>query len=94
MDRHAALLIMGSLFGVLLLTGTTIRELPDTLYQMFGTRGYEEGYDGEGYDGEGYDGEGHDADGYDDGGDTVDASTKADAADDFSDGYYDDPTAL
>ena len=83
------LLIMGSLFGVLLLTGTTIRELPDTLYQMFGTRGYEEGYDGEGYDADGYD-----DDGYDDDGDTVDASTKADAADDFSDGYYDDPTAL
>ncbi|MDF2826439.1 MAG: cell division protein FtsK/SpoIIIE, partial [Mycobacterium sp.] len=32
------LLIMGVLFGLLLLTGTTIREVPATLQAMFGTR--------------------------------------------------------
>ena len=34
----APLLFIGALFGLLLLTGTTIRELPDTLRSMFGTR--------------------------------------------------------
>ncbi|TGD87848.1 DNA translocase FtsK, partial [Mycolicibacterium sp. CH28] len=33
------LLILAALFGVLLLTGTTIREVPETLYAMFSTRG-------------------------------------------------------
>ncbi|BBY60169.1 DNA translocase FtsK [Mycolicibacterium sarraceniae] len=33
------LLIIAALFGVLLLTGTTIREVPETLYAMFSTRG-------------------------------------------------------
>ncbi|NTY58610.1 FtsK/SpoIIIE family DNA translocase [Mycolicibacterium sphagni] len=33
------LLIIATLFGVLLLTGTTIREVPETLYAMFSTRG-------------------------------------------------------
>ncbi|GAA2806709.1 FtsK/SpoIIIE family DNA translocase [Mycolicibacterium pallens] len=32
------LLILAALFGLLLLTGTTIREVPDTLYAMFSTR--------------------------------------------------------
>ena len=44
------LLIIAALFGVLLLTGTTIREVPETLYAMFSTRGrYDEDdeYDGE-----------------------------------------------
>lgn len=44
------LLVIGVLFGLLLLTGTTIRELPETLRSMFSTRGYDE-YDDE-YDGE------------------------------------------
>ena len=67
------LLIVAALFGVLLVTGTTIREVPGTLYAMFGTRGrYPEGYDDE-YDDEydddyghgGYDDElGEDVDGY------------------------------
>ena len=36
------------LFGVLLITGTTIREVPGTLAAMFGTRGrYADGYDDE-----------------------------------------------
>lgn len=34
----APLLIMGVLFGLLLLTGTTIREVPATLHAMFSTR--------------------------------------------------------
>jgi len=34
----APLLFIGVLFGLLLLTGTTIRELPDTVRTMFGTR--------------------------------------------------------
>jgi S-DNA-T family DNA segregation ATPase FtsK/SpoIIIE len=32
------LLIIAALFGLLLLTGTTIREVPETLYSMFSTR--------------------------------------------------------
>ncbi|MGW0158348.1 DNA translocase FtsK [Mycobacterium sp. NPDC003323] len=39
------LLVIGVLFGLLLLTGTTIRELPATLRDMFSTRGYEDDYD-------------------------------------------------
>ncbi|WP_179965214.1 FtsK/SpoIIIE family DNA translocase [Mycolicibacterium psychrotolerans] len=34
----APLLVLGVLFGLLLITGTTIRELPDTLRDMFSTR--------------------------------------------------------
>src|SRR6202012_2254253 len=34
----APLLFIGALFGLLLLTGTTIREVPDTLRSLFGTR--------------------------------------------------------
>ncbi len=34
----APLLFIGALFGLLLLAGTTIRELPETLRSMFGTR--------------------------------------------------------
>ena len=63
------LLIVAALFGLLLITGTTIREVPGTLYTMFGTRGrYADGYDDE-YDDDygcgGYDDElGEDVDGY------------------------------
>jgi S-DNA-T family DNA segregation ATPase FtsK/SpoIIIE len=41
----APLLFIGALFGLLLLTGTTIREVPDTLRTMFRTRmfDYDEG---------------------------------------------------
>lgn len=42
------LLVIGVLFGVLLLTGTTIRELPETLRAMFSTRGYDD-YDDDEY---------------------------------------------
>ena len=70
------LLIIAALFGVLLLTGTTIREVPETLYAMFSTRGR---YD----DDDEYDDE-HDE--YDE-----PEVVEPDAPEDFSDGYYDDP---
>jgi S-DNA-T family DNA segregation ATPase FtsK/SpoIIIE len=72
----APLLFIGALFGLLLLTGTTIREVPDALRDMFGTGLFQRGYADEpgGY--------GDEPDGYDD---------EAPAAvADFSDGYYDD----
>lgn len=73
----APLLFMGVLFGLLLVTGTTIREVPSTLRTMFSTRAFHDDYDDEyDYDGE-YDGSDLDDDGYDD----------------LSDGYYDDDTA-
>jgi S-DNA-T family DNA segregation ATPase FtsK/SpoIIIE len=76
----APLLIGAALFGVLLITGTTIRELPATLYTMFATRGrYADDFD----------------DDYPDGIDDEAAlhNAKDGAAEDFSDGYYDDPRA-
>ena len=72
------LLIIAVLFGVLLLSGTTIRELPETLYAMFGTRGGQAEY-GDYYD----DFEGSDA--------RYEADIQG--PEDFSDGYYDDPRA-
>ena len=45
----APLLFIGVLFGLLLVTGTTIREVPDTVRAMFGTRMLRDGdeyYDG------------------------------------------------
>ncbi len=44
----APLLFIGSLFGLLLLTGTTIRELPATARSLFGTGMFDRGHDGEG----------------------------------------------
>jgi DNA segregation ATPase FtsK/SpoIIIE, S-DNA-T family len=38
----APLLFIGALFGLLLLTGTTIREVPETLRSMFGTRMFDD----------------------------------------------------
>jgi DNA segregation ATPase FtsK/SpoIIIE, S-DNA-T family len=70
----APLLFIGVLFGVLLVTGTTIREMPGTLRAMFGTRmlrGGERFYDDD---------------------DELAAYADADA-EDFSDGYYDGPSA-
>ncbi|WP_207544440.1 DNA translocase FtsK [Mycolicibacterium fortuitum] len=74
----APLLFMGVLFGLLLVTGTTIREVPSTLRAMFSTRAFHDDYDDEydDYDGE-YDGDDLEDDGYDD----------------LSDGYYDDDNA-
>ncbi len=72
----APLLFFAALFGVLLLTGTTIREVPTTLQAMFGTRMF---------------GRGHFAEPeYDDGVET--AGVEHAVGDDFSDGYYDDPS--
>ncbi|MDX1874953.1 DNA translocase FtsK [Mycolicibacterium sp. 120266] len=64
------LLVIGVLFGLLLVTGTTIRELPDTLRDMFQTRAYDD---------------------YDEDDEYYDDDDAAAPADDFSDGYYDDP---
>lgn len=75
----APLLFMGVLFGLLLVTGTTIREVPSTLRAMFSTRAFhDDDYDDEydEYDGE-YDGDDLEDDGYDH----------------LSDGYYDDDNA-
>ncbi len=44
----APLLFIGALFGLLLLTGTTIREVPETLRSMFGTRMFDD-RDGDDY---------------------------------------------
>ena len=80
------LLILAVVFGVLLITGTTMRELPEALYTMFGTRygrRYAEYYD---HDGEDYGDEYSRID--KPGEDFADNFT-----DDFSDGYYDDPRA-
>lgn len=73
----APLLFIGFMFGLLLLTGTTIREVPDAVRALFGTRLYhdeaEDGYDDEGeYAGD-------------------EADTEEVVPDDFSDGYYDAP---
>src|SRR5947209_5162760 len=69
----APLLFISALFGLLLLTGTTIREVPETLRSMFGTRMFDY----------------RDADDvyYDDG------DAEGNVAEDFSDGYYDEPSA-
>jgi DNA segregation ATPase FtsK/SpoIIIE, S-DNA-T family len=69
----APVLFIGALFGLLLLTGTTIREVPAAVRSMFGTRALDGGYPEYG----------------DEDTDIESASTE-----DFSDGYYDDPTAF
>jgi DNA segregation ATPase FtsK/SpoIIIE, S-DNA-T family len=72
----APLLVIGVLFGLLLVTGTTIREVPETLRMMFSTRAFRHGNDyDDGYD-DGYDDESGDGGAY---------------HEDFSDGYYDEP---
>ena len=84
------LLFIGVLFGVLLMTGTTIREVPETLTAMFGTRMFRrDDYDGDEYDE--YD-EHDEHGGYDDHGDQPEVKPVAAQGfvDDFSDGYYDD----
>ncbi|MBX9641299.1 MAG: DNA translocase FtsK [Mycobacteriaceae bacterium] len=71
----APLLFICTLFGVLLLTGITIREVPDALRNMFGTRLFQRDYEEDEY----HDFAGDDAD-------TVEVVP----AEDFSDGYYDE----
>jgi S-DNA-T family DNA segregation ATPase FtsK/SpoIIIE len=68
----APLLFIGALFGLLLVTGTTIREVPSAVQRMFSARAFR----GDEYDGEYEQPERH-----------------AEDPDDFSDGYYDDPSA-
>jgi DNA segregation ATPase FtsK/SpoIIIE, S-DNA-T family len=46
----APLLFIGALFGLLLLTGTTIRDVPDTLRTMFRTRMFDYDDEGDYYD--------------------------------------------
>jgi S-DNA-T family DNA segregation ATPase FtsK/SpoIIIE len=72
----APLLFIGGLFGVLLLTGITIREVPEALRGMFGTRLFQREYDE--YDEYDEDFAGDDAD-----------TVEVPPAEDFSDGYYD-----
>jgi DNA segregation ATPase FtsK/SpoIIIE, S-DNA-T family len=74
----APLLFIAVLFGVLLLTGTTIRELPETLRDMFSTGLLRR--------------DDEDEDEYDDYSDEYAAEDAAE--EDFSDGYYDDPAAF
>jgi S-DNA-T family DNA segregation ATPase FtsK/SpoIIIE len=69
------LLIIGVLFGVLLVTGTTIREVPSTLRALFGT-----GYRGDEY-----------GDDYCLDDQHGDETGTRERPEDFSDGYYDDP---
>lgn len=73
----APLLFIGALFGLLLLTGITMREVPDALRNMFGTRLFHRDYDE--YD---------DEDDQDFAGDDADTE-EVTPAEDFSDGYYD-----
>lgn len=76
------LLVFAVIFGVLLITGTTLRELPETVYEMFSTR-FSRRY-----------GEHYDVDGDDNS--TAAAAgriPRGEVDDDFSDGYYDDPRA-
>jgi DNA segregation ATPase FtsK/SpoIIIE, S-DNA-T family len=68
----APVLFIGALFGLLLLAGTTIREVPDTVRSMFATRVFDDGYPE-----------------YGDDEPEIDSAVE----EDFSDGYYDDPSA-
>ncbi len=81
----APLLVIGALFGVLLITGTTIREVPATLHDMFSTRW------------RGEDDVDEDDDWFDDAAELeaghVDRVANG-AADDFSDGYYDSDVSV
>jgi S-DNA-T family DNA segregation ATPase FtsK/SpoIIIE len=75
----APLLLMAALFGVLLVTGTTLREVPATMRDMFVTGTFRLG--------------GRDEAAYDD--DAYDSDRQAGGApgDDHLDGYYDDRSA-
>jgi len=74
----APLLFIGALFGLLLLTGITIREVPDAVRSMFGTRIFQRDYDD-------YEDQDFEDDFAGDEADTVEV-----AREDFSDGYYDE----
>lgn len=72
----APLLFIGALFGLLLLAGITIREVPDAMRAMFGTRLLPREYADDFEDFADFDGD--------------DADTVEVARQDFSDGYYDE----
>ncbi|BBX97384.1 DNA translocase FtsK [Mycobacterium lacus] len=72
----APLLFIGALFGLLLLTGITIREVPDAVFGMFGTRIFQREYDDDCRDCQDFVGD--------------EADTVEVACEDFSDGYYDE----
>ncbi|MGE2727879.1 DNA translocase FtsK [Mycolicibacterium vaccae] len=78
----APLLVMGAVFGLLLLTGITIREVPAALHDMFTTR-WRADYDDYDYDDEYDDEHADDPDG-------AQHRRRGAAADDLSDGYYDE----
>ncbi|GAB5900438.1 DNA translocase FtsK [Mycolicibacterium mageritense] len=63
----APLLFMGVLFGLLLVTGTTIREVPSTLRSMFSTGAFRDDDDDYEYDDEYDDVGGHESDDFSDG---------------------------
>ncbi len=63
----APLLFMGVLFGLLLVTGTTIREVPSTLRSMFSTGAFRDGDDDYEYDDEYDDVDGQESDDFSDG---------------------------
>ncbi|AEF36499.1 cell division transmembrane protein FtsK [Mycolicibacter sinensis] len=77
----APLLCIGVLFGVLLLTGTTLREAPEALRTMFVARDYDDGYD-DGYYDDDYVGE---DDYYDEDGGGFEGGAAADGAEDTPD---------
>jgi S-DNA-T family DNA segregation ATPase FtsK/SpoIIIE len=87
----APLLFIGVLFGLLLITGTTIREVPSTVRAMFSTRAFHDDeyddFDGEYGEYDDFDGEYGDTE--DDGADGRRGRAGARDADDFSDGYFD-----
>jgi S-DNA-T family DNA segregation ATPase FtsK/SpoIIIE len=68
----APLLFIAALFGLLLVTGTTIRDVPSTVQRMFSARAFRGDDYGEEYD---------------------EPVRYAEESEDFSDGYYDDPSA-
>jgi S-DNA-T family DNA segregation ATPase FtsK/SpoIIIE len=75
----APLLFIGFMFGLLLLTGTTIREVPDAVRALSGTRLFGREYADEA-----------DYDYGDEFGDEFGDDPDAGAREDFSDGYYDE----
>ncbi|WP_234812048.1 DNA translocase FtsK, partial [Mycolicibacterium brumae] len=102
----APLLFAAAIFGLLLVSGTSLRDIPHTLADMFSARLDRGAYRDDDYDDE-YDetAEFGEYDGYDDSYpyDDADFDARPDnktrelprrrPADDFSDGYYDDPSS-
>jgi len=82
----APLLAIGFTFGVLLLTGTTVREVPDAVRAMFGGRRYTDYSDEYGYYEDGYHEDGYHEDGYHEDGYHEDGYHE----DGYPAGYYDD----